>query len=430
LAGEEEAVFACLHRREGGLEDLLALARAFSPSVEITDQQTVVFSIAGLGRLIGGPDQIASEVARRGAEAGITANLAIAADPDTAILTARCLPGVHCIPPGKEAFWLGRIPLSRVPMPEELHETLTRWGLRNLEDVAALPPIGLAERLGEDGVRLYRTATGAHTRPLKLAPPEASYGENLELEDPVSNLEPLLFLIARILNELCRRLAAQFQAANRVTTELTLEDGATHRRILELPAPLADARQLLKLIQLDLEAHPPRAAVTAVGLHLQPVRPRSIQNDLFLPPAPAPDKLQLTLARLEGIAGRGNVGSPEVLDTHRPDAVVMRPFHPPEGPSAKTGPAAPPPAPVVLRFYRPPLPAEVRTREETPHSLRANGIRGEVTDAAGPWRTSGDWWTGAPWARDEWDLSLTDGGVYRVFLTLDAGAWFVQGVYD
>ena len=423
-------MFACLHRKEGGLEGLLALARAFSPSVEITDERTVVFSITGLGRLIGGPDQIASEVARRGAEAGIMANLAIAADPDTAILAARCLSGVHCIPPGKEALWLGRIPLSRVPMPEELHETLSRWGLRNLEDVAALPAIGLAERLGEAGVRLYRTATGAHSRPLNLAPPETSYRENLELEDPVSNLEPLLFLIARILNELCRRLAAQFQAANRITTELTLEDGAAYRRTLELPAPLTDSKQLLKLIQLDLEAHPPRAAVTAVGLHLQPVRPRSIQSDLFLPPAPAPDKLQLTLARLEGIAGRGNVGSPAVLDTHRPDAVVMRPFHPPEGPSAGTTAPTLPPALVVLRWYRPPLPAEVRTHNEAPHSLRANGIRGEVTEAAGPWRTSGEWWTDTPWARDEWDLSLTDGGVYRVFLTLDARAWFVQGVYD
>ena len=91
-------------------EKLLALAASFSPLVEDTAPGMVVFSIVGLGRLIGTPQEIAAAVARRGAEAGIQANLAISADPDTAMLAARHLRGITLIPPGREAERLGGLP--------------------------------------------------------------------------------------------------------------------------------------------------------------------------------------------------------------------------------------------------------------------------------------------------------------------------------
>jgi protein ImuB len=65
-------------------------------------------------------------------------------------------------------------------------------------------------------------------------------------------------------------------------------------------------------------------------------------------------------------------------------------------------------------------------------------VQGEVLAAAGPWRASGDWWTGSFWNRDEWDVELTDGGVYRIYCarapTEDAAqspeSWFLEGMYD
>ncbi len=421
-------MYACLHQ-PAAPNALTELAGEFSPAVEVTAPGTVVFSIAGLTRLFGAPQQIASEIARRGAQRGIMANLAIAANPDAAVLAAMHLPGVTLIPPGEEAQRLGEIPLARLSLPAELYDTLTRWGLRNLEDIAALPPLGLAERLGEEGLRLYNLAHGRRNRPLKLAPPPTSYEERLEVEHPVSELEPLMFLLGRLLQEICRRLEAQSMAANRITATLRLAGGNTYTRILELPVPQAESRTLLKLMQLDLEAHPPPAPVEGVTLALSPAPPRRAQGGLFLPQAPEPEKLQVTLARLEHLAGQGNAGSPALLDTHRPDAFVMRPFAPaalaPERAQAPAGALR-----LAIRRYRPPLAARVRLRQSVPFYVAARGIGGEVMEAAGPWRASGDWWTEKAWGRDEWDVALTDGGLYRLFCTLPLRQWFVEGVYD
>jgi len=114
------------------------------------------------------------------------------------------------------------------------------------------------------------------------------------------------------------------------------------------------------------------------------------------------------------------VGSPELLDTHRPDAFVMRAF------SAEA--AAERSEPVALRFafryYRPPLAAKVRVKGERPVAVNAE----RVLTAAGPWRGSGDWWTEVPWDREEWDVELSNGGLYRVYSASER--WFLEGMYD
>ena len=55
---------------------------------------------------------------------------------------------------------------------------------------------------------------------------------------------------------------------------------------------------------------------------------------------------------------------------------------------------------------------------------------GGLKQCAGPWRTSGNWWTGQAWDRDEWDVTLSDGVTYRVFRDRSTDAWFLEGVVD
>lgn len=423
-------MFACLHIPEASAETtarLAELASCFAPSVERTASGTVTFSLQGLGRLFGTPHQIAAEIARRGAERGLQARLAIASNPDTAVLAAAHYPGVTVVPQGQEAAWLEEIPLERVPVRPEILETLRRWGLKRLGDLTTLPPAGLAERLGEEAVRLRDLALGRIRRPLRLAPPAASYTERIELDDPLGAREPLVFLLARILGEICRRLIASGQAAGRMDLCLRLESGAEHTRVLELPVPQTQVKPLLKLLELDLEAHPPGEAVTAVELSLAPATPRTMQSGLFVPPSPEPEKLQITLARISARTGPGSAGSPELLDTHRPDAFRMRPGLPGERRKKEPGPVT---VRLAFRFYRPPLPAKVQLHSARPRYLAARGVCGQIVEAAGPWRSSGDWWSSARWARDEWDVELDRGGLYRISCDLETRAWFVEGMYD
>lgn len=428
-------MFACLHLPSAPLAaapHLIEITRHFSPHAESLDERTVVFSIAGLRRLIGSPSAIASELSRRAHERGLSGNIAIARHPDLAILAARYLRGVTLMEPGQESRWLGMLPLTVLPLRPDSQSVLAQWGIRTLEEFCGLPEDGLTERLGADAAFLKKLARGEWQRPLDLPPPRTDYSTHLDLEHPLDNLELLAFLLARHLQDLCERLHRQSMAASQVRLHLILERADPHLRSLHLPVPSRDHRSLWRLLQLDLEAHPPAAPVTAFTLSVDPVEPRYVQHDLYTPPSPEPERLELTLAKIRARVGESEAGSPELINTHRPDSWRMRPsldlspldhHHRPASAVVR----------IAFRYFRPPRRAWVGLRQGVPVELRADGLAAaRVRETAGPWLSSGDWWTGHPFSRREWDLALDSGLVCRVFedTLTPARPWFLDGLYD
>jgi protein ImuB len=422
-------MFAAIHVRADRPGDLshglLDLAQEFSPLVEQTAADTVTLEADGLERIYGLPQQIAAAIARRAAERGLQASVAVAANADAAVQAARGFSGISVIPHGDEAKFLGSLPLALLDPTPEMQETLERWGIRRFRDLAALPELGIAERLGPEGLRLHQRARGAGNWPLVPVDEPLLFQEELELEYPVELLEPLAFVLSRLLHSLCARLASRGLAANELRLRLKLENRGEHARTLRFPVPMRDVAAFLKLLQLDLSAHPPDAPVVRVALEAGPVKPRAAQNGLFIPLAPEPEKLELTLARLKSLVGEEHVGSPVLVDTHRPGAFRMERFR--EAAGVKAAEAVPR---LALRVMRPARPARVQMASGQPVHVQAEGgwVRGHVVASAGPWRTSGDWWTADPWARDEWDVALSDGALYRIYC--EAGRWFVEGSYD
>jgi protein ImuB len=410
-------MFACLHASGEGSR-LLACAQDFSPQVEETDADTVILDIDGLGSLFGSVHEIAHAMARR---AGFPVNIAIASNPDAAFHAARGFAGISILPQGDEAKFLASLPLTLLSPAEEIAETLTRWGIRTFRDLDALPDLGVAARLGEEGVRLQKLARGESSRPLRPVEAPPHFEETMELEYPVDLLEPLMFVLGRLLGDVCARLEERALAAIELRLCLQLENAGEHARAIRLPVPMRSSRVFLKLLELDLEKYPPAAPIVRVTLAAEPAKPRVTQNGLFISLAPEPEKLELTLARIAAVVGEGNVGSPELLDTHRPGAFRIRPF----GNSRQCiGKSTGAPS-LAFRTFRPPLAAKVQGR-----FVSAPGVRGKIGQQAGPWRTSGDWWTTAAWARDEWDVELSDGGLYRVYCDANTGRWFIEGGYD
>jgi protein ImuB len=442
-------MFCCLC----GEGDLRSLAFDFSPLVEQSVPNAFTFDASGLDRLFGLPQDIAAAIGRRAGELGARPRIAIAQNPDAAICAARAFPGVSIVPYGDEAKYLGELPVTALAPSPELAETLASWGIRSLRELAALPALGIAERLGPEGLKLRRLARGEVERKLLAIEDAPRYEEELELEYPVELLEPLSFLLARLLNGLITRLATRALSTNELRLRLRLENRATHERALRLPVPTLDAKAILKLMQLDLEAHPPAAPIVRVWMAANPVKPRAAQAGLFTPAAPEPVKLELTLARIRAIVGEDRAGAVKSIDTHRPDAYRPVPLNIVAQASARRAPsrifAAParrgaglpacavrakPELPLLstarlsLRMFRPPRPARVAISASHPTFVAAERIRGDVIESAGPWRTSGDWWTADSWSRDEWDVSLSDGGIYRVYCC--PRGWFVEGSYD
>ena len=235
-------MFACLH----GNGNLTALAFEFSPLVEQTAPDTVTLDVSGLERLWGFPQDVAAAIARRAAEIRVKVNIALAANPDAAICAARggvpSGPGISIVPQGDEAKFLGPLPLAWLAPSPELLETLERWGIRRFRDLAALPPLGIAERLGPEGLRLRELARGEADRKLVPLDPPLEFEDQIELEYPVELLEPLAFLLARLLNGLAARLATRALATDELRLRLKLENRATYERTLRLPVPSLDTK--------------------------------------------------------------------------------------------------------------------------------------------------------------------------------------------
>src|SRR4051812_2163577 len=449
---------------------LLDCAHSFSPRVEDAAPDTVLLDIAGLERLFGTPQKIARDLGGQISQIGLEARLGVAWNIETALHAARGFEGITVIPPGEEALRLGPLSVDVLAPAPEIMQTLDSWGIRTLRALASLPPIPLSERLGAEGLRLQNLARGEGSRQLVPTDPPLHFEEAMELEHPLEMLEPLAFVLNRMLETLCARLQTRSLATNelRLTMELDMDavssrfhpdsaelnpgadqtaqvlrlalkparaQGDVHKkyvRSIRLPVPMLDAKVFLKLLQLDLEAHPPQAPIRKIFLQMEPARPRQSQNGLFLAASPEPEKLELVLARVVGVVGEKNLGVAEILDTHRADAFRIKRFWP-EGRKQEVGGRRDGNNRLAMRRYRPPLRVNVLTHGGEPVRVSFLNIRGEVTACAGPWRTSGEWWNNDGWNRDEWDVAVQQKNglaLYRMYRDLASESWFVEARYD
>jgi len=577
-------------------QTLLDCALAISPRVEDTHApplkgigDTVILDIDGLGRLHRSPEKLARKIRRVARQLNLDVNVSIAANPEAAALAAQGFRGITIIPAGAESKCLSPLPVEILQISAELQETFTTWGIQTLQALSSLPEVGLIKRFGQEGKRLQDLSRGIHQRILVPIEPELKFEECMELETSLESLEPLTFILARLLRQFCTRLHARSLATNEVRLVLELEaprdsslaptggEGGTqhrvrgglcftktepeptgqvtqeqslfrHSTVLNLPVPTNDSKTLLKLLQLDLESRPPIAPVLSVYLKAEATSPRTIQRELFEPSGPEPEKLEVMLARIAAVVGKNRVGSPVLLNTHKPGSFQLKKFlpsaarnvkrnspenlplrgestegaggylgvipwdAPPHSEAVKnlvrvpfqcppwltgtpggssSGPSDHPLAPSVprrgekteflytfslqgstrtcgdpifshppldkresilprssLRRFRPPIPVRVKTESTVPAVIFFRGEERKVLECGGPWRINGDWWTNAPWTREEWDVTLSqqnqrkdpskflkvihtqETAVFRIYQDLRTRQWFMEGMYD
>jgi hypothetical protein len=297
---------------------------------------------------------------------------------------------------------------------------------------------------------MHQAASGRDAAPLVPAGEPVRFLERLELEWPIEGLEPLSFVLAR----LCDALSASLERADRgavtVTTRLWLVTRASGaplaadiERVLNLPAAMRDSRVLRTLILLDLESHPPAAAIDVVEIELGVTPGRIVQGTLLSRSLPSPETMATLIARLNALMGEARVGAPAVVDVHDERALAMKAFRSDPRPQTSglrdfLGPGAGGRGPVMcvpaLRRFRLPIAADVSVEHGAPVAVRpfARGVAGgRVIASAGPWRSSGHWWAldRRGWNRDEWEVELPD-GVYCLARDRGTGRWEIEGAYD
>ncbi|MGH7349936.1 MAG: hypothetical protein ACREI6_07950 [Candidatus Rokuibacteriota bacterium] len=409
---------------------LLQVALAHSPRVEDGGAGRIYLDVSGLQALFGDEPRLATRLHEAAAAAFAQARVGIAGSRIAALAAARLGPGVMVVGPGGDAAYLAAAPLSLLELPEETATRLSRWGLRTLGELAALPTAGLFERLGGDGVRLQRLARGEDPRPLVSWRAAPLFEDSVECEWGLETLDPVVARLGELAGRVCARLGAGGLAADGFEWTCRLGDGRIHEGALTPAVPLTDAESVGGLLRLALEARPPRGVVEALTLRAHPVRVAPAQESLTDRSRPTPRQLAATLNRLVALVGADAIGAPALLDTHRPDAVSLRTYHPhptplPRGEHMRGEPERPA---LALRRLRPPAPASVTLASGRPVAVRSGRLTGRIVAGVGPWRASGEWWSRRPWLQDEWDVELADGTLCR--LAHDGSAWHLAGIYD
>ena len=408
---------------------LLQVALAHSPRVEDAGAGCLYLDASGLQSLFGDNGRLAERLRAAATAAGLAIRVGVAASRLGALAAARLGSGVAVVEPGGDAASLAAAPLSLLTLSEPLAIRLSRWGLRTLGELAALPTAGLFERAGAEGVQAQRLARGEDPRPLASWRPVPAFEETVECEWGLETLEPVVERLSELAARVCGRLGARGLAADGFEWVCRLAGGRAHEGALTPAVPLTEAVAVTGLLRLALEARPPRGIVEGLTLRARPTRAAPAQESLTDPSRPSPRFLAATMNRLVALVGSDRIGAPALLDSHRPDAVGLGAYVSPsplrgEGRVRGSGNA-----PVLaLRRLRPPAPAAVTLASGRPVAMRSSRLAGRIVAGVGPWRSSGEWWTTQPWLQDEWDVELADGTLCR--LAHDGSAWHIAGVYD
>ena len=417
---------------------LLQVCLSVSPRLEDAAPGLVYVDLDGLGLLFGDDAGIGRRLRRHARAVGLEARVGIAGSRAAAGVAARLGPPVHALAPGDERAVLSAVPLATLEWPPGLAATFARWGLTTLGDLAALPRQGIGARLGPVGLAAHDLATGVDRAPFRVWTPPPFWEEGQGLDWEIATVPGLLPVLERVLARLCARLTAAHLLIDVLEVRLALASGGHHARSVALAAPLGEVAPIVALLALEIETHPPPAAVTGVALSARPVPRRAAPGGLWQPPVPAPRDLAAVLTRLTLLVGGANVGTPVALDSHQPDDHTLTPFDgrpagADDGPGRDGGAATSRPVagPLALRRLRPPRPVQVDTRDGRPIRVcDTTGLDASITTAAGPWRLSGHWWDTPAWAHDEWDIALPDATAWRLSHDRLTNHWFLTALYD
>ena len=430
----------CIEEETAAFQVALEVAERFSPRIQAlaapsnqyaqahTLSVSLLLDRTGTETLFGSAEQYAQKLKAELGVANFPCSIATCPNAEASMLLARSYPGVTSVQANDVAKRLAPLPLSLLPCDSKTTTVFTRWGVRTLGELAALPEASLVSRIGQQARRLQRLARGVEDHLLVPEEPDLILSETAILDTPLVLLDSLLFVVSPMLERIMRRATEHAYALRSLTLALQLEKAALYERHIRPAIATQNRELLLKLLNLDLQTHPPPAAILGVTLTAEAARPQTAQRGLFQSQFPEPDKLEILLARLRSIAGEQNVGTPELKNSHRDEEVTMAAFRPSVIPGnfSQSKPSC-----LALRRLRPSQPIRVTLKNGIPALLFWQGQRVELAEAKGPWQSSGYWWDGRTWETDEWDVIALQ-PLYALRLRYECGpkSWAVVGVYD
>jgi len=433
-----QIVLSRSHKTEAVMKAmLLECAGGFSPRVEDRSEDAAFLcciDITGTSNLFGPPEMLACTLLQRVRALGITARVAVSSNLYTAVCVVKGSSpqtSIKVVASGEEATALAPLPVGVLELNEMQAEIFALWGIRTLGELAALPEKELIARMGQSGKCLWQMARSELRHLFRPIEPSFSLEEQVELDSPVEVLDSLLFVVGVMIDQLILRATARIFALASVTITLKLDGSSEHVRTVRPALPSNDRRLWIKLLHLDLEAHPPKAAILGIELRAEPGTTSKVQLGLFSPQLPEATRLDVTLARIRAIVGEENVGSATLLDTHATEGFCVKPFTVSSGGSAVITTAR---QYASMRQLRPPEKASVTLQNSLPVTFFFRSRHYAIERAYGPWVVEGDWWSQTLWGLEQWDVvaRAQDGTILCCCMMRDLmqDQWQMAAFYD
>lgn len=430
-----------LHRsaehEDAAQRDLLDCAAQWTPSYESTAPGLCVLDVSRVHNLAARLEECGRSIHAHLAAQRLHARIGFAPGADLAVLAAHAARPVLVWRDSETdgATFLRALPVSALSPAADTAGLLRLWGIRTLGELVRLPRQDVALRLGHEGTRLWDMASGGRERLLRLFRPASRYREEMELEHSVESLEPLLFVLRRMLDTLCLRLAESWFVAAAVLLLLRFDDKQEREATLRIAEPTRDVDLLLRLLHTHLESVTASAGIIGVALEFVPVRPAGSQSQIFERGMRDPNRFAETLAQIEAIVGHGNAGRVKLLPSLALDAFEVVAFLDEPAPQRSPVPAKAGVQALAcqhnnglpLRRFRPFRPVNVVLMDGRPNALHTSTKSHFITQCSGPWLVSGDWWAEAQWRREMWEVETGEGTLYQ--LTRHNGEWQLEGVF-
>lgn len=434
------------------LRRLAGECERFSPCVALEEgdePESLLLDITDLTHLMGSEAELAAKVERFFAAEGYRVQMAVGDTVGLAWAMAHFVRGPLSVVRSKNATDhrpratdIEGLPVEALRIAPDAIDLLHQLGVETIGQLLPLAREDLTLRFGEQLLRRLDQLTGAAPEVLVPYRSPAALEVGASLEHATADRAALVRVLAELVEQLARQLAARDQGAVLLVCALRYVSGESCLVRIGLVQPSASARQLMELVDLHLESVALADEVAHVEIRAAVVgRLGERQGELFANRWPTdPHQLAVLVNRLSSRLGYEQVVRPRLGTSPIPErAVRYMPVveegrgtrsekrgrkHPADSrqPTADSRP---------LLLYPEPQPIEVLSvaPDGPPQFVWLDGRREAIAAHWGPERIETLWWRGPTVRRDYYRIATAAGSQQWIFRRLADGKWFLHGIF-
>jgi protein ImuB len=408
-------------------EPLVRAIAEIAPRVEVVEPGWLCVAARGPARYFGGDQALAERLLTIAAGVspaivGIGIADGRSASAIAARIAARRPARTVIVAPGDSPAFVAPLSIGWLremgEIDAELVDLFVRLGIRTLGDLAAIDAGDVVSRFGTIGLHAHRLSGGVDLRPASTVDPHPGWWVEHPFDEPVEQLETVVFVVKRLADDLTARLAGDGRVCTRMVIVAETEHGERCERAWYRDHGLS-ATAIVERARWQLEGWANRPGGLSGGVTLVRLVPDEVRSDdghqggLWGGRSQADDDAARAVVRLTGLAGERAVTVPAwdggrlpgdryrtvpavSVDLDDPSGRLDRGDAPWPGSTPVPAPAVVHPSPVVVDL----LGADgqqvtVSGRGEIstpPVELVVGTSRQRIVAWAGPWPVEQRWW--------------------------------------